>query len=42
MQKLPLKEKCFTATANYGPGIRYIMTGYSAKYIYSSTYARFR
>ncbi|HGV0337140.1 TPA: protein YmiD, partial [Escherichia coli] len=22
--------------------IRYIMTGYSAKYIYSSTYARFR
>ncbi|MBV2430649.1 protein YmiD, partial [Escherichia coli] len=24
------------------PGIRYIMTGYSAKYIYSSTYARFR
>ncbi|MFV2825721.1 protein YmiD, partial [Escherichia coli] len=23
-------------------GIRYIMTGYSAKYIYSSTYARFR
>ncbi|HFO3410545.1 TPA: protein YmiD, partial [Escherichia coli] len=26
----------------YHPGIRYIMTGYSAKYIYSSTYARFR
>ncbi|HFM3663943.1 TPA: protein YmiD, partial [Escherichia coli] len=24
------------------PGIRYIMTEYSAKYIYSSTYARFR
>ncbi|MFV2825729.1 protein YmiD, partial [Escherichia coli] len=23
-------------------GIRYIMTEYSAKYIYSSTYARFR
>ncbi|EOM5791390.1 TPA: protein YmiD [Escherichia coli] len=42
MQKLPLKEKCLTATANYYPGIRYIMTGYSAKYIYSSTYARFR
>ncbi|WP_244468265.1 protein YmiD [Escherichia coli] len=38
MQKLPLKEKCLTATANYHPGIRYIMTGY----IYSSTYARFR
>ncbi|HHI5519159.1 TPA: protein YmiD, partial [Escherichia coli] len=30
------------ATANYHPGIRYIMTEYSAKYIYSSTYARFR
>ncbi|EOA0291804.1 TPA: protein YmiD, partial [Escherichia coli] len=28
MQKLPLKEKCLTATANYHPGIRYIMTGY--------------
>ncbi|WP_216080250.1 protein YmiD, partial [Shigella boydii] len=28
--------------ANYHLGIRYIMTGYSAKYIYSSTYARFR
>ncbi|HFM3072329.1 TPA: protein YmiD, partial [Escherichia coli] len=26
MQKLPLKEKCLTATANYHPGIRYIMT----------------
>ncbi|HHI2701567.1 TPA: protein YmiD, partial [Escherichia coli] len=25
MQKLPLKEKCLTATANYHPGIRYIM-----------------
>ncbi|HFO4187817.1 TPA: protein YmiD, partial [Escherichia coli] len=24
MQKLPLKEKCLTATANYHPGIRYI------------------
>ncbi|HFO2844206.1 TPA: protein YmiD, partial [Escherichia coli] len=23
MQKLPLKEKCLTATANYHPGIRY-------------------
>ncbi|EOV1570848.1 protein YmiD, partial [Escherichia coli] len=22
MQKLPLKEKCLTATANYHPGIR--------------------
>ncbi|WP_224171394.1 protein YmiD, partial [Escherichia coli] len=32
MQKLPLKEKCLTATANYHPGIRYIMTEYSAKY----------
>ncbi|HFM3097791.1 TPA: protein YmiD, partial [Escherichia coli] len=26
MQKLPLKEKGLTATANYHPGIRYIMT----------------
>ncbi|EPE0582255.1 TPA: protein YmiD, partial [Escherichia coli] len=26
MQKLPLKEKCLTATANYHPVIRYIMT----------------
>ncbi|HGF1812967.1 TPA: protein YmiD [Escherichia coli] len=42
MQKLPLKEKCLTATANYHPGIRYIMMEYNAKYIYSSTYARFR
>ncbi|MGT6551410.1 protein YmiD [Escherichia coli] len=42
MQKLPLKEKCLTVTANYHPGIRYIMTEYNAKYIYSSTYARFR
>ncbi|HHV7518454.1 TPA: protein YmiD, partial [Escherichia coli] len=25
MQKLPLKEKCLTATANYHPVIRYIM-----------------
>ncbi|EOU1833499.1 protein YmiD, partial [Escherichia coli] len=24
MQKLPLKEKCLTATANYHPVIRYI------------------
>ncbi|HFM1371774.1 TPA: protein YmiD, partial [Escherichia coli] len=24
MQKLPLKEKGLTATANYHPGIRYI------------------
>ncbi|HGC5558746.1 TPA: protein YmiD [Escherichia coli] len=42
MQKLPLKEKCLTATANYHPVIRYIMTEYIAKYIYSYTYARFR
>ncbi|WP_213160229.1 hypothetical protein [Escherichia coli] len=35
MQKLPLKEKGLTATANYHPGIRYIMTEYT-------TYARFR
>ncbi|WP_252517229.1 protein YmiD, partial [Escherichia coli] len=28
MQKLPLKEKCLTATANYHPVIRYIMTEY--------------
>lgn len=34
MQKLPLKEKCLTATANYHPGIRYIMTEYNAKYIF--------
>ncbi|HFI9552392.1 TPA: hypothetical protein ACGSUZ_003304 [Escherichia coli] len=42
MQKLPLKEKWLTAAANYHPEIRYIMTEYIAKYIYSSTYARFR
>ncbi|MEA1098823.1 hypothetical protein QQN94_14260 [Escherichia coli] len=36
------KKKCLTATANYHPVIRYIMTEYIAKYIYSSTYARFR